>query len=85
MDESKEHKDHIEALNVRIARLERSVEGNQPDAAVYFFEKPTIAFCPECNRWALWTSGRGLYCPVNKDHKLSVFLHNENSRWPEDK
>ena len=54
------------------------------EVAVYYFEKPTIGYCPDCGVSAVYLGGNGLVCPKNTKHKLSLFVHDEESRHPED-
>ena len=51
---------------------------------VYYFDKPTIGYCPDCDCLAVYRSGVGMLCPNNKEHTLSYFEWNENSRHPEE-
>ena len=51
---------------------------------VYFFDKPTIGYCPECRELAYWHPVKGLHCPQCKTINLSIFEWDEVSRYPED-
>jgi len=50
---------------------------------VWFFEKPTIGYCPECDEIATWDDERGLHCPSCGTKDLSIFVWNGESRPPE--
>jgi hypothetical protein len=46
-----------------------------------FFDKPTIGYCKQCECTAMYTDH--LRCPYNPDHKLSIFIWDEESEYPE--
>lgn len=48
---------------------------------IYYFDKPIIAYCPECEVTAIYHNG--LVCPncQNRD-ELSIFEWDENSKYP---
>jgi len=48
---------------------------------VYFFEKPTIGYCPECDIIATYRDG--LICPKCRTKELSLFTWDEDSKYPE--
>ena len=52
---------------------------------VHYFEQPTIGYCPECGKAAVWDNVRGLYCPKCKAGKsqLAIFVWDKHSRYPE--
>ena len=50
---------------------------------VWYFEKPTIGFCPDCQVIAFWTQDKGLYCPNCQTQKISEFSWEEGTRHPE--
>jgi Zn finger protein HypA/HybF involved in hydrogenase expression len=50
---------------------------------VYFFDKPTIGYCPECDEIAIYIESKGLICPKCKSKDLSLFVWDENSKYPE--
>ena len=49
---------------------------------VYYFEKPTIGYCPECDCLAVYRRNK-LICPNDKVHELSFFVWDESSEPPE--
>ena len=51
---------------------------------VWFFDKPTIGYCPKCDKIATWSRGEGLHCPKCKTTDVSIFEWDENSPYPED-
>jgi len=50
---------------------------------VWFFEKPTIGYCPDCDELAVWDSERGLHCPKCKSTEVSIFEWTGNGKYPE--
>jgi len=50
---------------------------------VWFFEKPTIGYCPKCDEIAEYHTGR-LKCPECGTQELSLFEWDENSKYPEE-
>ncbi|GAG73929.1 unnamed protein product [marine sediment metagenome] len=50
---------------------------------VWFFEKPTIGYCPDCDELAVWDSERGLHCPKCKSTEVSIFEWMGNGKYPE--
>lgn len=50
---------------------------------VWYFELPTIGYCPECDRIAEWDSVRGLHCPECKTQEVSLFTWNGEDPYPE--
>jgi len=50
---------------------------------VWYFEKPTIGFCQECNCAAEWSTIVGLRCPVCKTTNISIFVWDGESPYPE--
>lgn len=51
---------------------------------VWFFEKPTIGYCPKCETTAIYMMGEGPVCPKCGTTKLSIFEWDGESRHPED-
>lgn len=50
---------------------------------VYYFEMPTIGYCPNCEAIACWHSRKGLFCPKCRTEELSYFTWDKESRYPE--
>jgi hypothetical protein len=50
---------------------------------VWYFDNPTIGYCPKCDCIALWDNVRGLHCPRCKAKKLSLFIWDKKSEPPE--
>ena len=50
---------------------------------VYYFSKPTIGYCPECDCLATYRQDYGLICPNDRKHPISHFEWNESSEPPE--
>jgi len=50
---------------------------------VWFFEKPIIGYCKDCDVIAEWDSEEGLRCPKCKSTDISTFEWDEQSRYPE--
>jgi hypothetical protein len=51
---------------------------------VYFFEKPTIFYCPECDKVDVsYTSRSEVQCCHCNSKDLSEFVWDDNSRHPE--
>ncbi|MCK4697472.1 MAG: hypothetical protein KAT53_04095 [Dehalococcoidia bacterium] len=50
---------------------------------VWFFDEPTIGFCPECERTAIYIEGEGFVCPICRTRELSLFLWDKESPHPE--
>ncbi len=50
---------------------------------VYFFDKPIIGYCPECDEIAVWDSANGLHCPNCKSDELSEFEYEGKRPYPE--
>jgi len=51
---------------------------------VYFFDKPVIGYCPECDEIAVYHPEKGLICPRCGTTNLSIFVWDGESRYPED-
>ena len=51
---------------------------------VYYFDEPTIGYCPDCDVIAAWNNVKGLFCPKCLTTELSEFTWNGNSRHPEE-
>jgi len=49
---------------------------------VYYFDEPTIGYCPECYEAAIYTDK--LRCPKDAKHELSIFTWDGNSKHPEE-
>jgi hypothetical protein len=52
-------------------------------ADIWFFEKPTIGFCKECNCTAEYAVTVGMRCPVCRTTKISIFVWDGESEYPE--
>ena len=52
-------------------------------ADVWFFDQPTIGFCPEHNCAAEYSAHEGLRCPVCRTTELSIFVWDKESKYPE--
>jgi len=52
---------------------------------IYYFDKPTIGYCPNCDELAIYIENKGLICPKCKTRDLSIFEWDESSRNPEDR
>lgn len=50
---------------------------------IYFFEEPTIGYCPDCEKEAVYSIGKGLYCPNCKTQDLSIFIYDKNTKYLE--
>jgi Zn finger protein HypA/HybF involved in hydrogenase expression len=50
---------------------------------VYYFEKPTIGYCNECERAAIWNDTKGLFCPACGTINISIFEYNGEGPPPE--
>jgi tRNA(Ile2) C34 agmatinyltransferase TiaS len=50
---------------------------------VYYFDRPTIGFCKQCECSAVYRGGGGLKCPDCGTTKLSIFVWDEKSEYPE--
>lgn len=53
------------------------------DQKVWYFDKPTIGYCPKCNEIATYSSARGLHCPKCKTKNISYFEWDGESPYPE--
>ena len=49
---------------------------------VYYFDGPTIGFCPDCERTAIYRDG--LVCPKCRTRELSIFVWDKESKHPEE-
>ena len=49
--------------------------------SVYFLEKPTIGYCKNCDKIAVYTDE--LKCPECGTTDLSIFVWDEESEYPE--
>jgi len=50
---------------------------------VWYFDEPTIGYCPECDCLAAWDSVHGLHCPKCRTTRLALFKWDTNSNPPE--
>ena len=50
---------------------------------VYFFEKPTIAYCKTCDEAITYKGRDGLRCTKCQTNKLSIFEWDGDSEYPE--
>lgn len=48
---------------------------------VWFFDRPTIGYCPKCEKVAIYKDG--LKCPKCKTTELSIFEWDGESKHPE--
>ena len=51
----------IEKADMLFLDIEK--EAIMPNDVVWFFDKPTIAVCVKCNRFAIYDENKGLICP----------------------
>ena len=49
---------------------------------VWFFDKPTIGYCPRCEVVAIYRDG--LVCPKCGTHEVSLFEWDGDSKHPEE-
>jgi len=50
---------------------------------IYYFDKPTIGYCKECDCFAVYKEGAGLVCPECGTDNLSIFVWDGESEYPE--
>jgi hypothetical protein len=50
---------------------------------VWYFDKPTIGYCKECDCTAIYDDEHGLSCPTDTEHDISVFEYNGDGPFPE--
>ena len=51
---------------------------------VWYFDKPVIAICIECDEFAIYKEGKGLVCPKCGSSKhLAIFEWDGDSEYPE--
>lgn len=50
--------------------------------SIFWFDKPTIAYCPDCDCDAVCQSMRGLRCPECGTDNLCIFEWDGESRDP---
>ena len=48
---------------------------------VWFFDEPTIGYCPSCEVAAIYKDG--LVCPKCRTRELSLFVWDKESKHPE--
>jgi len=58
--------------------------GGEGVMTVYFFDKPVIGYCPECDEIAVYHPEKGLIRPRCGTTNLSIFVWDGESRYPED-
>jgi Zn finger protein HypA/HybF involved in hydrogenase expression len=51
---------------------------------IWFFDKPTIGYCRECDQIAVWNDVKGLHCPLCGTGDISIFEYNGEGPYPEE-